>query len=152
MDQSLRSSRRNLLCGLAVGGVGLVTPTWAQALVRSGTTSPLSTVLPGIQTIVRQSALEGWAGSVGATFTVQGESGPRAMTLVSATALTGSGTRPSDVRPTPFALVFEGAVARDVPAGNRSYVFRKSDGTSVQLFVGAKSVSGTKGRLTAILN
>jgi hypothetical protein len=152
MDQSLRSSRRNLLYGLAVGGVGLATPAWAQTLVRSGTTSPLSTVLPGIQTIVRQSALEGWSGSVGATFTVQGEAGPRAMILVSATALAVSGARPAYLRPVPFALVFEGAVAREVPAGNRSYVFQKSDGTSVQLFVGARAIAGTKGRLTAILN
>ena len=152
MDQSLRSSRRSLLYGLALGGVGFATPSWAQTLFRSRTTSPLSTVLPRIQTTVRQSALEGWTGSVGATFIVQGEAGPRSMTLVSAKALDSSGTRPADLRPVAFALVFEGAQAGQVPAGDRSYVFQKSDGTNLELFVGAKIIAGAKGQLVAILN
>jgi hypothetical protein len=152
MDESTRSSRRTILLGLTLGGAGFAVPAWAQTLTRLGTASPLSAVLPRIQTTVRQAALEGWAGSVGATFIVQGEAGPRSMTLISATALDSSGTRPADLRPVGFALVFEGAQASQVPAGDRSYIFQKSDGTKLQLFVGAKIVAGTKGQLVAILN
>ena len=153
MDQTTRSSRRNVLAGLALGGAGFAAPSWAQTLVRLGTTtSPLATVLPRVQTTVRQASLEGWSASVGSNFIVQGEAGARTMTLVAARALDSSGTRPASLRPVAFVLIFEGAVASQVPAGDRRYVFQKSDGTKVELFVGAKSLNGTKGRLVAVLN
>lgn len=153
MDQSTRSSRRNLLFGLAVGGAGLATPSWAQTLVRVGTsTSPLTGVLPRVQATVRQAALEGWAAAVGTAFIVKGEAGPRSVTLVAARALESSGTRPAGLRPTAFVLVFEGAQGGLVPAGDRKYVFQRSDGTKVELFVGAKTAVGTKAQLVAVMN
>jgi hypothetical protein len=149
MDQSLRSSRRALLYGLGLGGLGVATSSLAQTLKLA---TPLTTVLPRIQTTVRQASLEGWAAAVGTNFTVLGEAGPRLVTLVSAKALDSTGTRPANLRPIAFALVFEGSVGSQVPAGNRSYIFQKSDGTKLELFVAAKAAVGTKAQLVAILN
>ena len=147
MDKSSRSSRRALLYGMGMGGLGVATSSLAQTLRIA--TSPLAPVLPRVQTILRQSALEGWAAAVGSSFMVQGERGASVMTLVSAKALDAGGTRPAGLRPIPISLVFQGTQA---PAGNRSYIFQNSGGTKVQLFVGAKIAVGTNAQLVAILN
>ena len=149
MDQSPRSSRRALLLGIGMGGVGFATSAWGQTLKL---TSPLTSVLPRVQTVVRQASLEGWAGSVGGSFFVIGDRGATTMTLTSATAIDAGGTRPADVRAVPFKLVFQGSQASLVPDGNRSYVFQRSDGTRVELFVSAKTIVGTKGQLIAVMN
>lgn len=149
MDRSPRSSRRALLFGIGMGGVGFATSSWAQVL---GTTSPLSAVLPQLQTTVREASLEGWAAAVGTAFSVQGDRMATTMTLVSAQALAGGGTRPANLRAVPIQLVFEGSQGSLVPAGNRSYLFETSDGTRVQLFVGGKVTVGTKAQLIAVLN
>ena len=147
MDKSSRSSRRALLYGMGMGSLGLATSSLAQTLKLG--TSPLATILPRVQTTVRQASLEGWAAAVGSTFSVAAERGTILMTLVSAKALDGGGPRPADLRPIPFALVFQGTQA---PVGNRSYLFENSGGTKVQLFVSEKVMVGTKAQVTAVLN
>lgn len=149
MDQSPRSSRRALLYGIGMGGVGFATASWGQALKLA---SPLSAVLPRVQTNVTQASLEGWTASVGSAFLVEGERVATSMTLISATALPSGGARPAGTRATPFTLVFEGSQAAQVPAGNRSYFFQTSGGSRFQLFVSAKVVTGTKAQLIAVLN
>jgi hypothetical protein len=151
MDKSSRSSRRALLYGMGMGGLGVATSSLAQTL-KLGTSSPLATVLPRVQTTVRQSALEGWAAAVGSIFTVVAGRTSSQMTLISAKALDSGGTSPADLRPIPFALVFQGNLSSQVPAGNQNYVFQNSGGTNVTLFVGAKVPAGTKAQLVAILN
>jgi hypothetical protein len=147
MDQSPRSSRRALLYGIGMGGVGFATASWAQRLA-----TPLATVLPRVQTVVRQASLEGWAAAVGTNFVVQNGRLSSTMTLISAKALDAGGTRPAGTRPIPFSLVFEGSQGSLVPAGNQSYFFKRSDGTMVELFVSAKIPVGTKAQLVAVLN
>ena len=146
MEKSSRSSRRALLYGMGMGGLGIATSSLAQKLKLA---TPLTSVLPRVQTSVRQASLEGWAAAVGSTFSIQAERGTIAMTLVSAKALDGGGTRPADLRPIPFMLVFQGSQA---PLGNRSYVFQNSGGTKVELFVSQKAIVGTKAQVVAVLN
>jgi hypothetical protein len=133
---------------MGMGSLGIATSSLAQTL-KLGTSSPLATVLPRVQTTVRQASLEGWAAAVGSTFSVLGERGISLMILKSAKALDAGGTRPAGLRPIPFALVFEGSQA---PVGNRSYIFQNSGGTKVELFVGEKIAVGTKSQLVAVLN
>jgi hypothetical protein len=151
MAQSLRSSRRKLLVGLGLGGVGFAASSWTSPLLALGTASPLASLLPRVTGTIRQSGLQDWSSAIGGSFLVQGEAGPAAVILVAVKALDASSSRPANLRAQGFTLIFEGAADR-VPAGNRTYVFQQSNGNQVQLFVGSKVAAGAKARLIAVLN
>jgi hypothetical protein len=153
MEESLRYSRRKLLCNLGLGGLGVAAASWAgPAASFTGTANPLAGVLPGVLTSLHQGGLEDWSGAVGATFLVRDEAGAHMLKLVSVQASQPSGRRPAGLRSAGFTLVFEAAAGDRVPAGNRTYVFEQSNGSQFQLFVGAKVAVGSVAQLVAVLN
>jgi hypothetical protein len=147
MAQSSFYSRRKLLCGLGLGGVGMATSSWAAPIAGA-----LSKVVPRVTASVRQTGMADWTAAIGASFIVRGESGAAPVKLVAVTPLASSGRRPAGLRSGAFAATFQGTDSRLFPAGNRTYVFQQGNGSQMQLFVSAKSLLGGKAQLIAILN
>ncbi len=151
MAQSVLYSRRKLLAGAGLGGVGLMTTSWTSPLAAAAA-SPLGSAVANAQSSIAQASLAQVSALIGHSFTILNGSSPFAVTLVSATAMQASGTRPAGMRPYAIAIAFEAPNGPAFPAGNRTYILQLANGAQVQLFLGAKSVTGTTGRLTAILN
>lgn len=152
MALSASYSRRKLLYSLGLGGVGLATSSWTSPLAAAAGSGPLSSAVTGTQTAVDQTGLSTWSAAVGSTFTIRNGVLSFPVRLVSATALPSRGTRPAGVRPGGFAIVFQAPNSAAFPPGNRTYTFQQSNGSQFELFVSAKSVSGSTGQLVAILN
>jgi hypothetical protein len=153
MEQSLRYSRRRILCNMGLGGLGVATASWAgPAASFTGTANPLASVLPGVLGSLHQAGLEDWSGAVGSSFLVRDEAGAHKLTLVAAQALTASGPRPAGIRSAGFTLIFEGAAGDQVPAGNRTYLFEQSNGSQFPLFVSGRIAVGSTAQLMAVLN
>ncbi|HEX5184573.1 MAG TPA: hypothetical protein VFW19_15665 [Allosphingosinicella sp.] len=152
MADSTLYSRRKLLHGLGVGGVGVAAASLTSPLVAAVTANPLTGAVARAQTAAQQSGLGAWSAFVGKTFTIMNGTTPVAVTLVSLTAMPSSGPRPAGMRSSAIAAMFQGTNGPAFPAGNMTYMFKLPNGTPFQLFVGAKSVSGATGRLVAILN
>jgi hypothetical protein len=154
MDQSIRYSRRKLLNSIGLGGVGFATASWAWPAA-AGQSNPLTNVVTTVVTPLRLSGYADWAAAVGTVFSVQGESGSFNVKLASVLDLPAPGIRPAELRPSAFALVFEGKASAGAlfPAGNRTYLFQQApNGGQIQLFVGAKYFNGTAPRLLAVMN
>lgn len=151
MSPSLLYSRRKLLAAVGLGGAGLVATSWTSPLA-AATSSPLSSAVANAQASIAQASLADVSALIGHTFTILNGSSPFTVTLVSATAMPASGTRPAGLRPYAIAIAFEAPNGPAFPAGNRTYMLQLANGAQVQLFLNAKSVTGTTGRLTAILN
>jgi hypothetical protein len=151
MDQSIRYSRRKLLNSIGLGSVGVATASWAWPAASQS--NPLAGVLPNVLAPMRQAGVTDWSAAVGSNFLIRGESGAASVKLVAVRNFDTAGARPAGLRPSAFALIFEGAAGAQFPAGNRTYVFEQSGGASpLQLFVGRKSVNGATAQLVAVLN
>ncbi|HEY1605880.1 MAG TPA: hypothetical protein VGF77_09815 [Allosphingosinicella sp.] len=152
MADSTLYSRRKLLYGLGVGGVGVAAASWTSPLAAAVAANPLDSAVAKAQAAAQQAGLGAWSAFVGKTFTILNGTTWVAVTLTSLTAMPSSGTRPAGVRASAIAAVFQGVNGPAFPAGNQMYTFKQPNGAAFQLFIGAKAVSGTTGRLVAILN
>ena len=151
MAQSNSYSRRKLLYGFGLGSLGFATTSWP-SLAAAAASGPLANVLTRVQNANRQSGLSDWTAAIGATFFIQDGGRSFAVKLVSVTQLPSPGARPAGLRPGAFAVTFAAPNGPAFPVGNRNYTFVQTNGAPIQLFVSAKSVTGTTGRLIAILN
>ena len=152
MAQSMRYSRRKLLSGIGLGGVGLATASWASSAAALTGDNPLAAVLPGVLASLHDAGYSDWSSAVGTSFVVRGEAGASTVNLVGVREMKAAGTRPAGLRATSFALIFQGTDSAVFPRGNRTYAFEQSNGNQLQLFVGGKAVAGTTAQLVAVLN
>jgi hypothetical protein len=150
MDQSIRYSRRKLLNSIGLGSFGVAAASWAWPAASQS--NPLADVLPNVLAPIRQAGVTDWSAAIGSSFVIRGESGAAPVKLIAVRNFDTTGGRPAGLRPSAFALVFEGAAGAQFPAGNRTYIFEQSSGDPLQLFVGSKAVKGATAQLVAVLN
>jgi hypothetical protein len=152
MAQSNRYSRRKLLSGMGLGGVGIAAASVAGPAAAFTGDNPLAAVLPGVLASLRDAGYSDWSSAVGSSFLVRGEAGAASVQLVGVREMKASGARPAGLRASSFALFFQGTDSATFPRGNRTYAFEQNNGNQLQLFVGGKAVAGTTAQLIAVMN
>lgn len=143
-------SRRNLLGALAAGG--------AAAAALAAPALPLSwTRRPGAGSwwdrtgrSLTRGAMQEWRQQIGSTFTVAGDAGTAALTLVAVVPLNSGGRRPSALgRSRAFAAIFETAQGTP-PAGDRIYSMEHAVHGKMPVFMTAGRAGAP--RLEAVFN
>lgn len=139
-------SRRNLLAGMAAGGV---IAALAVAVKNPGTIGgsgslaggPLGASRPGGLATAERSA---WQAAVGSDFTI----GHTRMRLAGIRPLPRHGARPANLRQSPFIAEFELPLGQSLP-GNLLYSVRAARSAAFDIFM---SEAGQAGRLLAVFN
>jgi hypothetical protein len=141
-----RVSRRNLLAGLAAGGVIAALAVAVKnpaAIERSG--SLVRDALSGGRAgSLATAERDVWRAAVGSDFSI----GHTRMRLAGVRPLPRGGARPANLRQNPFIAVFELPMGQSLP-GNLVYTARTARSAAFEIFL---SESSDAGRLLAVFN
>jgi hypothetical protein len=145
-------TRRNLISGLALGGVGAAAAaggigfSWSAAGSRNNAGWWDRTFVS-----LQSGGAADWLKVVGETFSVAGSSGPSLWAVTQVRNIASTGRRPKGVRNQGFAVVFESS-AKAIPAGGSTYTINHPKLPPLSIFVGKASTVAGVTRLTAIFN